>query len=156
MPETVPLFMEAWVTFLGAHSRAVGRVSEDLEAACGISLSWFDVLFQLSVAPQRRLRMQELARAVLLSKSGLTRLVDRMEEAGLLARMAIPGNRRSVRVQLAPAGRRLQRKARLVVRRSVEQHFAAQLRHDELATLRSALARVAPAMSSSLRSVADT
>src|SRR5262249_57520857 len=97
--------MQAWVALLTAHTRVVSAVSRDLEAACGISLAWFDVLFQLSVAPDCRRRMHELARALLLSKSGLTRLVDRIEEAGLVARASVHGDRRSLYVELTPARR---------------------------------------------------
>ena len=78
-PPNPPLTMEAWVAFLGAHARVVPQVDKDLKSAFGISLTWFDVLYQLSLIPERRLRMQELADALLLSKSGLTRLVDRIE-----------------------------------------------------------------------------
>lgn len=140
-----PLFMQAWVAFLTAHARVVSEVSRALEAACGISLAWFDVLFQLSVVPQSRRRMHELARALLLSKSGLTRLVDRIEEAGLVARASVPGDRRSLYVQLTPAGRRLQDQARPIVQQIVADHFGRHLSDEDLATLRDALARVARA-----------
>jgi DNA-binding MarR family transcriptional regulator len=140
-----PLVMQAWLVFLTAHTRAVADVSRDLEAVCGISLAWFDVLFQLSVAPESRRRMHELARALLLSKSGLTHLVDRIEEAGFVARAVIPGDRRSLHVQLTPAGRRLHDKARPVVQRSVAEHFGRHLGDKELVSLRDALARVAGA-----------
>ena len=133
------------MAFLTAHTRVVSEVSKDLEAACGISLAWFDVLFQLSVAPESRRRMHELARAVLLSKSGLTRLVDRIEEAGLVSRASVPGDRRSLYVELTPAGRRLQDKARPLVQRSVADRFGRYLGDGELATLRDALGRVASA-----------
>jgi DNA-binding MarR family transcriptional regulator len=138
-----PVFMKAWVAFLRAHSRVVAAVSRELEAACGIPLTWFDVLFQLSVAPGGQRRMLDLADAVLLSKSGLTRLLDRMEEAGLIARTAVPGNRRSLHAQLTPSGQQLQRRARQVVRRAVERQFAAHLTEAELETLRDALVRLA-------------
>jgi DNA-binding MarR family transcriptional regulator len=138
-----PLFMQAWVAFLTAHTRVVSAASGDLEAACGISLAWFDVLFQLSVAPDCRRRMHEFARALLLSKSGLTRLVDRIEAAGLVARASVPGDRRSLYVELTPAGRRVQDKARPLVQGSVGEHFGKHLSEAELATLRNALDRVA-------------
>ena len=144
MPDDgTPLFMKAWLAFLRAHSRLVGGVSRELEAACGIPLAWFDVLFQLSVAPEGRLRMLDLADAVLLSKSGLTRLLDRMEEADLIVRTAVPGDRRSLHAALTPAGRKLQRRARAVVRRAVERQFARPLSQAEQAVLRDALGRLA-------------
>jgi DNA-binding MarR family transcriptional regulator len=142
-PAEPPLVLEAWVAFLTAHSRVVPRVSQELEATCGISLAWYDVLFQLSVVPENRRRMQELADAVLLSKSGLTRLVDRLEAAGLVSRATVPGDRRSLYVYLTPAGRRLVGKARRVVRQLVADSFGRHLSDADLATLRDALSRVA-------------
>ena len=142
-PADPPPFMEAWVAFLTAHARTIPLVSDALEAACGISLGWFDVLHQLVIAPGERRRMHDLADAVLLSRSGLTRLVDRIEAAGLVARATVPGDRRSLYVHLTPAGSRLARKARPIVRRLVAEHFARHLRDSEIATLRDALFRVA-------------
>jgi DNA-binding MarR family transcriptional regulator len=104
---------------------------------------WYDVLLQLTFAPRERRRMGDLARALLLSKSGLTRLVDKIEEAGLVRRSAIPGDRRSVHIQLTPAGRRLIKRAIPVVRRSVDMHFGQQLTQTELAVIRDSLNRVA-------------
>ena len=63
----------------------------------------FDVLTQLHLTPHKRLSMTELANAVLLSKSGLTRLVDRIEEAGLVLRASAPGDRRSLLIVLTPS-----------------------------------------------------
>jgi DNA-binding MarR family transcriptional regulator len=135
--------MQAWLAFLTAHSRLVPLVSRDLETACGISLVWYDVLFQLTFAPREQRRMTDLARAVLLSKSGLTRLVDNIEEAGLVRRATIPGDRRSVHIRLTPAGRRLVKRAIPVVRRSVKEQFGKHLSDMELAVIRDALSRVA-------------
>lgn len=140
-----PPFMEAWVALLTVHARTIPLVSDALEAACGISLGWFDVLHQLSVAPGERRRMHDLADAVLLSRSGLTRLVDRIEAAGLVERAAVPGDRRSFHVHLTPAGSRLVRKARPIIRRLVAEHFARHLQDSEITTLRDALSRVAGA-----------
>ena len=70
--------MRAWRLFLEAHSRLMAQLEVELREATGMPLTWYDVLVQLSEAPDSRLRMQELARRVLISKSGLTRLVDRL------------------------------------------------------------------------------
>ena len=138
-----PVFLEAWLSLLRAHTKLTALVSRDLEEACGISLAWYDVLFQVSVATGARLRMHEVAAAVLLSQSGLTRLVDRMETAGLVRRTAVSGDRRSLHVQVTPAGRTLVAKSRRIVRQSVEQHFGRHLGEKEVATIRDSLARVA-------------
>ncbi len=75
-------------------------------ASHGMPLGWFEVLVQLTSAPDSRLKMQELAHSVLLSKSGVTRLVDRMEAAGLVTRAACPTDRRAVYAVVTPAGTR--------------------------------------------------
>lgn len=140
---TPPLVIQTWVAFLRAHARIVPQVDHNLKSSCRISLTWFDVLQQLSLAPDQRLRMQELADALLLSKSGLTRLVDRIEKEGLVAREAVPGDRRSLYVTLTQAGHDLVEKARPVVRKSVESHFGSKLSDNELSVLKDAMIRIA-------------
>ncbi len=76
----------AWAGFIRAHASIVKELDAELQAAHGLPLSSFDVLVQLSLAPEGRMQMYELAEAVHLSRSGLTRLVDRLERQGLLER----------------------------------------------------------------------
>jgi DNA-binding MarR family transcriptional regulator len=76
----------AWAGFLMGHARIVRALDAELERGHGLPLSSYDVLIQLSIAPDRRLRMFELADAVVLSRSGLTRLVDRLERCGFVER----------------------------------------------------------------------
>src|SRR2546430_8551785 len=90
-----PSRLNAWGAFLTAHKALETILSRELESACGLPLTWFDALAQLRMAPARRLTMTQLATALLFSKSGLTRLIDRMVEAGLVQRLALPGGRRS-------------------------------------------------------------
>ena len=71
--------LTAWRTFLRAHATVVRRLEQELVAEHDLPLASYDVLVQLSEAPDRRLRMTELADAVLLSRSGLTRLADRLQ-----------------------------------------------------------------------------
>ena len=78
--------LAAWSGFLMSHARIVRALDTELEQEHGLPLSSYDVLIQLSLAPDRRLRMFELADAIVLSRSGLTRLVDRLERAGLVER----------------------------------------------------------------------
>ena len=79
-------YLAAWRTFLKAHALLVDRIDHDLVAARQLPLSWYDVLIELYEAPERRLRMHEVAERVVLSRSGLTRLVDRLEAEGFLRR----------------------------------------------------------------------
>ncbi len=83
----------AWRAFLTAHTMLVEAIERDLARAELPPLGWYDVLFALEEVPRRRLRMAVLSRAVVLSRSNLTRLVDRLEAAGLLRREAVPGAR---------------------------------------------------------------
>ena len=76
----------AWAGFLMGHAQIVRALDAELEREHGLPLSSYDVLIQLSLVPDRRLRMFELADAIVLSRSGLTRLVDRLERAGLVER----------------------------------------------------------------------
>lgn len=127
---------------LEVHARATSRLADELEAECGLPLTWYDVLVQLQEAPGHRLRMQELARAVLLSKSGLTRLVDRMTEEDLVARESCPEDRRGQYVALTNQGLERLRTAAPIHLRGIEEHFAAYLSLDKATTIRDALAEV--------------
>ena len=82
--------LAAWRGFLQTHARLTRRLDEELRAAHDLPLTSYDVLVQLEGAPGREMRMSELADAVLLSRSGLTRLVDRLERQGLIERRECP------------------------------------------------------------------
>jgi DNA-binding MarR family transcriptional regulator len=82
-------------------SRSLGAA---LEEACGLPLPWFDVLLQLRRAPEGRLKMSEIADATVHSSGGTTRLVDRIEAEGLVARRDCPNDRRAVHVAITEAG----------------------------------------------------
>lgn len=97
--------LRAWRAFLRAHSTMLRRIGRDLEEAGLPPLNWYDVLAALRDAPGGRpLRQHELAERVLLSTSGISRLVDRIEEAGLLRRVSCPTDRRSLNIELTPEG----------------------------------------------------
>ena len=84
----------AWRAFLNAHALATKRINRDLAEAGLPDLTWYDVLWTLHRADGRRLRIRELADAVVLSSTGMTRFVDRLEAGGLVRREAVPGDRR--------------------------------------------------------------
>lgn len=84
--ELTPEQFAAWSGFLLGHAQIVRALDAELEEEHGLPLTSYDVLIQLSLVPDRRLRMFELADAVVLSRSGLTRLVDRLERDGLVER----------------------------------------------------------------------
>ncbi len=84
--ELTPAQLAAWSGFLRGHAQIVRALDTELEREHGLPLTSYDVLIQLSLASDRRLRMFELADAIVLSRSGLTRLVDRLERCGLVER----------------------------------------------------------------------
>jgi DNA-binding MarR family transcriptional regulator len=94
----------AWATFLRAHAEIVRRLDTELEAAHGLPLTSYDALVQLSLAEGGELRMAELADAVLLSRSGLTRLVDRLEREGLVERRRCTADARATYARLTERG----------------------------------------------------
>jgi len=96
--------LAAWRAFLRAHSTMLRRISRDLEDAGLPPLTWYDVLAALRDAPERSLKQVELAERVLLSNSGLSRLVDRIESKGLVERRSCPTDRRSFHVALTDEG----------------------------------------------------
>jgi DNA-binding MarR family transcriptional regulator len=96
--------LAAWRAFLRAHSTMLRRIGRDLEDAGLPPLSWYDVLAALRDAPEQQLRQVELAERVLLSNSGLSRLLDRIEAQGLLERTSCPEDRRSFFVRLTADG----------------------------------------------------
>ncbi len=108
-------------------------------------ITFYDVLAQLSEAAGGRLRMRELAEAVLLSRSGLTRLVDRMERAGYVSRERCADDRRGAFATITSAGRKALRQASPVHARGVAEHFARRLSREETDVLAGALGRLAGA-----------
>ena len=137
--------LNAWHAFLVAHAALEPILNRELEAACGLPLRWFDVLVQLHAMPHKRLSMTELANAVLLSKSGLTRLVDRIEEAGLVQRASAPGDRRSLLIVLTPSGEKIFKRAAPIHEDGIRRHFAAHIRDNEATAVEGALGRIAAA-----------
>lgn len=95
----------AWRAFLRTHTHLLRQLEQDLQTNRKIALGSYDVLVQLAEAPGNRLRMSELAEAVLLSRSGLTRLVDRMQRDGLVSRAPDPDDARGLYTVLTEQGR---------------------------------------------------
>ncbi len=124
-----------WRAFLTAHTTLVEAIERELAQAGLPPLGWYDVLFALEVAPKRRLRMAELSRAVVLSRSNLTRLVDRLEAAGLLRREAVPDDRRGAYAVLAAEGANLRRRMWPVYARCIHERFARHIDAAEAKTL---------------------
>jgi len=134
---------DAWKALLCAQRALLDRLEDDLRREHGLPLNGYEVLLRLSQAPEHRLRMHELADSVLLTASGLTRLVDRLEAEGLVSRQSCPTDRRGAFVVLTPAGRARLRRAAPTHLRGIQEHFGQHLSDEEAETLSRALSRVA-------------
>lgn len=107
-----PAELRAWRGMLRAHAAMAKALDAQLEAAHGLQLSSYEVLMYLADAEDERMRMCDLASSILLSRSGLTRLVDRLQREGLLERVACSDDARGAFAKLTPAGREKLRAAR--------------------------------------------
>ena len=132
----------AWRALITAHATVVEKIERALLEAELPPLGWYDVLLELSVAPDCRLRMHELARAVVLSRSGLTRLVDRLENAGLLRREPDPSDRRGAFAVLTDEGRDMLRQMWPVYAGGIAEHFGRHISDEEAHVLTEALSRI--------------
>ncbi len=96
--------LDTWRDFLHVHARLLRRMDEELQANHGLSMAEYDALLQLATAPDRRLRMSVLAERVLLSRSGITRLVDRLVSSGMVERSSCSTDARGQEAVLTRAG----------------------------------------------------
>jgi DNA-binding MarR family transcriptional regulator len=134
--------LDAWRRLIVANSRLLGELDDELREAHGITVGDYDVLVNLSVVPGRRMRMCSLADAVLLSPSGLSRRIDRLERQGLVARERAAEDARNIEAGLTAAGARFLRKARKTHLAGIEERFGAKFSTEELETLRDLLGRL--------------
>src|SRR3954467_4444944 len=128
--------LDVWRSFLLAHARLFRLLDEELRAEHGVSLPEYDALLQLAQAPDRRLRMSQLASRVLLSKSGVTRLIDRLVADGYVARSQCSTDARGAEAVLTPEGLERLRAAATTHLRGIETYFLGALDEADLPALR--------------------
>jgi DNA-binding MarR family transcriptional regulator len=119
--------MAAWYALIRSHGRVVRRLEAELEAEQGLSLPAYEVLVNLSAAPERRLRMSDLAKHAILTPSGLTRLIDKMARDGMVERQRCGADARVVYAWLTPAGMSKLETAYPTHLRGVREHFIDRL-----------------------------
>jgi DNA-binding MarR family transcriptional regulator len=137
------LELRAWQSLLHAHHDVVGMLDTELRERHGITFSEYDVLLRLARASERALSMGELAERTMLSPSGTTRLVDRLEASELLVRRPVPGDGRVQLATLTPEGLRLIRAAARTHLRGIREHFTGRLTRHQLEQVASALEAIA-------------
>src|SRR4051794_10932994 len=127
----------AWTGMLRVYDRLMHELDAELEREHGLSLAEFDVLIQLDETPERRMRMADLAEAVLLTRSGVSRLVDRLESRGLVERARCPSDARGLNALLTDAGASLLAEAAVTHLAGVRSLFTDRLAADDVARLES-------------------
>jgi DNA-binding MarR family transcriptional regulator len=133
----------AWTSFVVSHSVVTRKIDKRLAEAGLPSLDVYDVLLTLENADNGRLRMSALAEQVMLSRSGITRLVDRLEKEGLLKRHDCPSDRRATYAVITEKGLALRRKMWPTFRAGIAEYFGAFLSDEESRTLSAAFRRMA-------------
>jgi DNA-binding MarR family transcriptional regulator len=136
-----PERLRAWRLYFESALAIADVLDAELERDAGIPLRWYDALVHLEESTDG-LRMNELAERILYSKSGFTRVVDRMEEAGLVRRVRPESDRRSILVVLTDQGRAMIDQARHHHRYAIEQHFSCHLTDADIKALTRALDKV--------------
>ena len=134
--------LDAWRAFLFAHAQVRRQLERELQAEQAMGLGEYEVLLLLARAENRRLRMSELAERLVLSRSGVTRLIDRLQAEELVERGSCDTDRRGAWAILTDAGHRRLRAASPTHLRGVGQHFLDRIPPDELEAMRRTLERV--------------
>jgi DNA-binding MarR family transcriptional regulator len=133
---------EAWIALARTHAAVRGRLEEALTAAGLPPMAWLEVLIQLSRAPGQRMKMGDLAEALVITRGGLTKPVDRLIKAGLLERTFCETDRRVSYATLLPAGAELLEEMRPIAGGELEAAFSANLTTAQAEQLRELLDRV--------------
>ena len=130
-----PTELHAWRGLLRAHALVVKRLDAEMEAIHGLPLTSYEVLLHLNAADDSRMRMCDLAEGIMLSRSGLTRLVDRLERDGLVERVSCSDDARGAYARLTEAGTAKLRAAAPTHLEGIRRHFLAHVTAEQLAVL---------------------
>lgn len=147
-PETSPDLLPndphlaAWKAFLTAHALVSRRLDDDLRTSHGLSLAEYSALLQLAQAPDRRLRMNQVADGVFLSRSGVTRLIDRLESDGLVTRGGCSSDKRGAEATLTESGLTRLRAASRVHLQGIATYFLGPIEATDLDSIERALGAV--------------
>jgi DNA-binding MarR family transcriptional regulator len=139
VPET---HLDAWRAVLNAHTSVVAHAEEALASAGLPPLAWYDVLWAIRRAPKRRIRMAELASSLTISRGGLTKLADRLEDAGVIRREPADDDGRGLYAVLTADGNTLLRRMWPIYSRALRETFVSAISSEEAALVAAALARV--------------
>jgi len=137
--------LDAWRSMLFASSQVVQALGADLEEQHGLPITWFDVLGRLRQAPDGQLRMHELEKQSVFTRSGITRLADRIENAGFIERVRSSSDRRGVYLRITDAGIKKLDDVWPDHQQSIWRHFASRLNPSDLNALQRAAQKISAA-----------
>jgi DNA-binding MarR family transcriptional regulator len=137
-----PPRLEAWVSFLRAHAAITRQLNADLLNSHGLTLSDYEVLLRLANAENEMMRRVDLAQSVLLTASGITRLLDGLEQSGCVEKVACKSDARVSYAKLTPAGRRKLKEAAETHLAGIEELFTGRYSDEELERLGELLSRL--------------
>ncbi len=123
--------IKSWISLIRTQQFLLEQVESDLKRAGLPTLAWYDVLLELTRVPDGRLRLNEIGTRILLEKSNLTRLIDRLEKDGLLEREVCDSDRRGAYAVITTKGRSLQKRMWPIYAIAIENHFASKLTLEE-------------------------
>lgn len=132
----------AWVEMLFAYAKLIRECNRAMEEAGVVSIDTYEVLLVLEDSEHGAMRMSDLADAVIISRSGLTRLADRLESEGLVARASCPNDRRATHIVLTDHGRTERERAWPVFRGAISKYFASKISEAEAVTIAAAFRRM--------------
>jgi len=132
----------AWAALLRVHAAVLPVLDQELQAAHGLPITWYDVLLELNSAPGRRLTMSELGTVAVVSRSRVSRVVDELVRAGLVEREPNPRDGRSAYARITPDGRTRLRTAAPTYLAGIERHFTGRMTAAEARTVAAALEKV--------------
>lgn len=138
-----PEHKESWIAFFVASGLLIREIDERLKQAGAIGMDVYDVLLALEMAPGQRLRMVDLSKKVLLTRSGITRMVDRLERDGLVERKSCPSDRRCLYAALTAKGLAERERAWPIYQKGIADLFAAHITEGEANVMCAALRKVA-------------
>jgi DNA-binding MarR family transcriptional regulator len=131
--------LSAWRYFIKSHAKIIESIEQDLAEQKRVPLTTYDVLIALFESPERKLRLGDLNKKVILSKSGLTRMLDRLEKEGLLQREKSAEDRRGAYAILTEAGESELRRAWPVYAKGIKKYFAMPIPEEDRQTLQKIL-----------------
>jgi DNA-binding MarR family transcriptional regulator len=147
------LAVDAWRAVVTSHAAVTDRVQKALAAADLPPLSWFELLHAVKTSPNGHPRMSELADWLTLSRGGITKLVDRLQQAGYLVRVNCTGDRRALQAELTPAGETMLEEMRAVYAAELEQHLR-MITAEEAELITAALSKVTASTCDSAKATA--